>query len=106
MSFCEMSNMLPSGSCVEMPANGRFDGRLSHFTVGYFLRMRSNTVSAILDLDAEMIEAGGTAGAARIDVEPDIAVAHRHGAAGAGLVRGAHAEHRLVELRRAARSSR
>ena len=45
MSFCEMSNMLPSGSCVLMPANGRVDGRLSHFTVGYFCRMRSKQVS-------------------------------------------------------------
>ena len=61
--------------------------------------MRSNTVSAVLDLDAEMIEPGGTAGAARIDVEADIAVAHGHGAAGAGLVGGLHAEHGLVELR-------
>ena len=100
MSFCEMSNMLPSGSCVEMPANGRVDGRLSHFTVGYFLRMRSNAVSAILDLDAEMIEAGGAPGAARIDVEPDIAVADRDCARPAGSCpEVVHAEHRLVELR-------
>src|SRR5262249_42042094 len=36
----------------------------------------------ILDLDAEVIEAGGTAGTAWIDVGADIAVAHGHGGAG------------------------
>ena len=99
MSFCEMSNMLPSGSCVLMPANGRVDGRLSHFTVGYFLRMRSKTGLGVLDLDAEMVEAGGAPGAARIDVQADIAVAHRDRPARPGLVRGLHAERRDVELR-------
>src|SRR5258708_40056396 len=47
-----------------------------------------------------MIEAGRTPGAPRIDVEPDIAVADRLRAAGLRLVRGAHAEHRLIEQRR------
>src|SRR5262249_29958170 len=47
---------------------------------------------------AEMVEPGAPAGAARIDVEPDIAVAHRDGAAGPRLGRRRHAEHRAVEL--------
>src|SRR5215204_1442588 len=54
---------------------------------------------AVLDLNAEMVEAGGAAGATRIDVEPDIAIAHRHRAAGTGLVGCRHAECGLVELR-------
>jgi len=31
---------------VETPANGRLEGRCSHFTVGYLRRMRSKAVSA------------------------------------------------------------
>jgi hypothetical protein len=54
----------------------------------------------VLDLDAEVIEPGLASGAARIDVEPDIAVADRLRAAGPRLVRRAHAEHRLIEQRR------
>ena len=45
-----------------------------------------------------MVEAGRTPGAPRIDVEADIAVAHRHCPGGPRLGRGRHAEHRLVEL--------
>jgi hypothetical protein len=52
----------------------------------------------IFDLDAEMIETGRTPGAPGIDVEPDIAVAHRHRPRGPRLGRSRHAEHRLVEL--------
>jgi hypothetical protein len=52
----------------------------------------------VLDLDAEMIEAGGAASAAGIDIEPHIAVAHRDRAPHPRLGRGSHAEHRLVEL--------
>src|SRR5262249_35073224 len=46
-----------------------------------------------------MIESGRTAGAARVDVEADIAITDGDGAAGPGLVGGPHAERGDVELR-------
>src|SRR5262249_27219745 len=51
----------------------------------------------VLDLDAEMVEPGRPARLARIDVEADIAVAHRDRPVGAGSLRRAHPEQRLVE---------
>src|SRR5262249_12191061 len=54
---------------------------------------------AVFDLDAEMVETGRAAGAARIDVEADIAVADGDGAAGPRLVGGPHAERGDIELR-------
>ena len=52
----------------------------------------------VLHLDAEMIEARRAARAARVDVQANVSVAHRHGARGARARRRAHAEHSLVEL--------
>jgi hypothetical protein len=53
----------------------------------------------VLHLDAEMVEAGGPAGLARIDVEPDIAVAHRDGPVDLALGGALHAEQRFIEAR-------
>src|SRR6185437_6081701 len=44
MSFCEISNTLPSGSCAEMPAKGRLEGRFAHCTSGKALS-RDSAVS-------------------------------------------------------------
>src|SRR5262249_10483388 len=52
----------------------------------------------ILYLEAEMVEAGRTPGAARIDVEADIAVTHRNRLGGADERRVPHAEHSLIEF--------
>ena len=75
MSFCEMSNTLPSGSWVVMPANGRLDGPLEPLHGRIVLAHAVEHGLGVLDLDAEMVEAGGAPGPPRIDVEADIAVA-------------------------------
>src|SRR5258706_11475106 len=51
----------------------------------------------IVDLEAEMVEAGGAARLARVDVEADIAVAHGDRALGARVGRRLHAKNGLVE---------
>ena len=51
----------------------------------------------VVDLEPEMIEARGTPGLARIDVEADVAVAHGDRALGTRVLGHAHAEDGLVE---------
>src|SRR5262249_2641608 len=53
---------------------------------------------SVLDLDTEMVEPGWAPGAPRIDVQPDISIAHRPRSRGTRLRRRGHAEDRLVEL--------
>src|SRR5713101_5074992 len=58
--------------------------------------MRSYTVSASSTSMPKW--SSPAARAARVDVEADIAVAHRDGAAGPRLLRGLHAEDGAIEL--------
>src|SRR5258706_280817 len=52
----------------------------------------------IVRFEADVMEPRRTAGLARVDVEADVAVAHRHRALGPRIGRGAHAERGFVEL--------
>src|SRR5262249_41116711 len=54
---------------------------------------------AVLDLDAEMVEAGGAPSPARVDVQAHIAVADSNRATRPRLVRGLHAERGDVDVR-------
>ena len=58
----------------------------------------SNDRLHLVDLQPEVIEARRPAGLARVDVEPDVAIAHSDRALGPRIGRGAHAERRFVEL--------
>ncbi len=85
---------------VRADAGERPRGRtLEPFHGRVFLAHALEAGFGVLDLDAEMVEPGGTSGAARIDVQADIAVAHRDRPARPRLVRGLHAERRDIELR-------
>src|SRR3981189_3549662 len=80
------------------PGEGPRRRPLQHLDRGIALGEPREGALEIVDLHAEMIEPGGAARLARIDIEPDVAVAHGHRALGPGLVRRGHAEGGLVEL--------
>src|SRR5439155_15727515 len=86
-----------AGRIVRADAGEGTRARALHHLDAALAQLREDRLE-LVHLETEMVEAGRAAGLARIDVEPDVAVAERHRALGPRIGRGAHAEGRLVEL--------